>query len=1483
MSSARRRQVGNGVPEMARNPASSTPSLVPQQGFGLTGLRQNTTAASAFDDSWDDDDGAPSTSTTRHEHDVSNIASFTTRNRRPGNPSSPVLTPRDSSPKDRQPVRNGSENSPPYSTQSSASSSARTDTTFSTRIHFPLNPRTRSANTRGGINADALLPMENPMTPPESAIIATSYMHRRRAADSISSTRSNRSAYNDFESTRGLISPEQRAAAAESATEARLASAIDQSDSRIGVAEQLQQGMSWERKAWVAFSRACTLLVPDFALQICGRIKDKDARQTWREKFTICILIAAVYVLVVLWLEVFAQLFCSPQSSYYYTDIVKVNATSPMVVVNGKAIDLSRQASSDVAAVVNRYPGKDLSTLFPTYTLLARHLNNYTYGEPTIERCVAEQEVVADRWLHYRLINDTGVQINKRILTLCPDPNNRNRPGPPCFYNTSAINELKQGIRGDIVFTRDYVASCTSISECAFVIINSRVYDVTDYLNSVSSLLQSNQAGVSRKLYLNRMFLPLPLTEILLLNLGQDITSYYYGNVTEEPELYVQCMDRLFYRGIVEDAIPNACANYNPVLWASLAVGLFTFLLKINFARLAQMSLLAHFLPFTRRLNSLAPPPNIGHVPYCILMVPCCAEPSNILQETIESLARSTYDDTRRLLVFVCDGMVKSSGDALETHQEVLKILGYSGTDDPTPYAYNSLGLNAKRTNFARVYAGFYESREHRVPYIVIVKVGNRLEVGCPIPGNRGKRDSILMVFAFLERCMDLTTRRIVPFEHELYRQILDVPGIDPRRFKYCMVIDADTRVDVDATRKMIEKMERNEDLLAVSGNIRPRDYDNNNITAMLQLFHIYLTYNATAAAEACLGGVVSMAGGFAMYRIWFGVGGEACCVHQTVLKTFGTPQPDTLHMKNLLLMGEDQYLSTALLRSHPRLRIGFEPDAIAWVRIPTSLATLHGQQRRVIASEFHNLVELCKVGRHFGVGIRLLAVGKLGCMVLIPIAVLYMYSAFMRFFILGWPSYLVVVASIAVVLLLHILYFLVQLQLKNIFLLLLHCFAAVPLFYVWFPLMALWRADECDYWYDVWPTTDKGTAKRLHGILDDTGGTTTTTPITEPSGALAETASRRMLLRDYEAAEQNPNGTVNIGEIDLPLPHVLLPIDPSTDTTDSAAITPSMTQLDTPGTHTIVPISQIINGSGSGSELNSLPSTLSSSKIDDLLPPTFPGDISTSTQDPFRDPIGAPAIFDNRSTNSVLSNPAVIPTLPGSPSVTIGSSIRSHYVHPFTSAQPTISGRSQTTNNESNIVSGTAGSQQSNNTERLSQSDSIAGSDLSFEQDEEFPALRLNQYEVQPFAFHRSRISDPFNDDNNGRLFAKHTLLRQLALPNPEEPVEAGVHRPIDSSPRHLALQTMLPGTPTGSTSLPATTSTPSISFTPDQPDLRENIRREIIFFLQDADLGSITRGQVREHLFVEFGDALNRSDLQDFINECIERFAATRLGIAK
>jgi chitin synthase len=48
------------------------------------------------------------------------------------------------------------------------------------------------------------------------------------------------------------------------------------------------------------------------------------------------------------------------------------------------------------------------------------------------------------------------------------------------------------------------------------------------------------------------------------------------------------------------------------------------------------------------------------------------------------------------------------------------------------------------------VYAGLYECSGHVVPYVVVVKVGKPTER--PKPGNRGKRDSQMLLMHFLNK-----------------------------------------------------------------------------------------------------------------------------------------------------------------------------------------------------------------------------------------------------------------------------------------------------------------------------------------------------------------------------------------------------------------------------------------------------------------------------------------------------------------------------------------------------------------------------------------------------------------------------------------------------------------------------------------------------------------------------------------------------------
>ena len=67
-----------------------------------------------------------------------------------------------------------------------------------------------------------------------------------------------------------------------------------------------------------------------------------------------------------------------------------------------------------------------------------------------------------------------------------------------------------------------------------------------------------------------------------------------------------------------------------------------------------------------------------------------------------------------------------------------------------------------------QVYSGLFESQGHIVPYLVLVKVGKVSERSRP--GNRGKRDSQLLLMRFLNRIH--FDAPMSPLEIEIYHQL---------------------------------------------------------------------------------------------------------------------------------------------------------------------------------------------------------------------------------------------------------------------------------------------------------------------------------------------------------------------------------------------------------------------------------------------------------------------------------------------------------------------------------------------------------------------------------------------------------------------------------------------------------------------------------------------------------------------------------------
>ena len=73
--------------------------------------------------------------------------------------------------------------------------------------------------------------------------------------------------------------------------------------------------------------------------------------------------------------------------------------------------------------------------------------------------------------------------------------------------------------------------------------------------------------------------------------------------------------------------------------------------------------------------------------------------------------------------------------------------------------------------------------------YIVVVKVGKPTER--TKPGNRGKRDSQILVMQYLNRVH--FDAPMAPLELEIYHQMRNVIGIDPAFYEYIFAVDADT------------------------------------------------------------------------------------------------------------------------------------------------------------------------------------------------------------------------------------------------------------------------------------------------------------------------------------------------------------------------------------------------------------------------------------------------------------------------------------------------------------------------------------------------------------------------------------------------------------------------------------------------------------------------------------------------------------------
>jgi chitin synthase len=148
--------------------------------------------------------------------------------------------------------------------------------------------------------------------------------------------------------------------------------------------------------------------------------------------------------------------------------------------------------------------------------------------------------------------------------------------------------------------------------------------------------------------------------------------------------------------------------------------------------------------------------------------------------------------------------------------------------------------------------------------------------------------------------------------------------------------------------------------ILGICGETRLSN-ENKSWVTMIQVYEYFISHHLAKAFESLFGSVTctfslfnfdsGLPGCFTMYRIRSPVKNLPLLVANGVIEDYSENSVDTLHLKNLLHLGEDRYLTTLMLKHFPNFKTTFTADARCKTVSPESWSVILSQRRRWINS----------------------------------------------------------------------------------------------------------------------------------------------------------------------------------------------------------------------------------------------------------------------------------------------------------------------------------------------------------------------------------------------------------------------------------------------------------------------------------------------------------------------------------------------------
>ncbi|KAI8147757.1 chitin synthase-domain-containing protein [Fennellomyces sp. T-0311] len=825
------------------------------------------------------------------------------------------------------------------------------------------------------------------------------------------------------------------------------------------VEEEEEYTTSSIRRKWLFVVWLLTWWIPSPCLSHCGSMKRRDIRLAWREKVALCILIFLMSSAMVLFIVGFGPLICPHQDVYSLSELQsKSDKKSAYVAVRGEVFDLTKFAPHHWASevipdkAIFDYAGKDATNLFPVQVSA---LCDGTTGS------VSEQ-VVLD--FQYNLSDKNAAYHDFRYFT------DDHRPDWYFEQMVYMRKNYRLGFMGydpdDILKQATNVVTVGDIqTHRQWAILHGDVYDLTYYL--MGGRAPRAPKGVQPSSNVDINFMDNGIVQLFRQLAGTDI-SKHFDALPLDPALrsrQLVCLRNLFFVGKLDTRRSAQCqfSEYFLLIITGMLVAVIVF----KFIAALQLN--------TRREPE-------DHDKFIVCQVPCYTEGEESLRKTIDSIAVLDYDDKRKLLFLVCDGMIVGSGNDRPTPRIVLDILGVDPNVDPEPLSFLSLGPGNKQHNMAKIYSGLYECSGHVVPYVVVVKVGNPHEH--QKPGNRGKRDSQMVLMRFLNKVHFDTP--MAPMELEIYHQIKNVIGVSPSFYEFVLMVDADTEVVADSLNRMVSCFVHDAKIVGLCGETKLANERESWVT-MIQVYEYYISHFLAKAFESLFGSVTCLPGCFCMYRVRSPTKNQPLLVSNQVIDDYAQNRVSTLHEKNLLHLGEDRYLTTLILKHFPTHKTKFTADASCSTNAPEQWSVLLSQRRRWINSTVHNLGELAFLPQLCGFccfSMRFVVILDLMSTLTMPAVVLY----------LGYLIYRLIsdtdqVPMISILLLcgvygLQALIFIVRRKWEHIGWMIIYILA-IPLFSFFVPIYSFWHFDDFS-WGNTRVVIDQNNGQKKAVAVDE-------------------------------------------------------------------------------------------------------------------------------------------------------------------------------------------------------------------------------------------------------------------------------------------------------------------------------------------------------------------------------------------------------------